>query len=90
MRGHNTKMRSGLGRVSAAGMYRSIEHVKFPKFQTGIFVERKVPEIYLPLACKVVLFSFSCAQCPFAVASAPLKHANRLVAEYSCRLGEHP
>ena len=25
-------------------MYRSIEHVKFPKFQTGIFVEWKVPK----------------------------------------------
>ena len=31
----------GLGRVCATGMYRSIEHVKFPKFQTGIFVEWK-------------------------------------------------
>ena len=31
--------RGGLGRVCATGMYRSIEHVKFPKFQTGIFVE---------------------------------------------------
>ena len=24
-------------------MYRSIEHAKFPKFQTGIFVEWKAP-----------------------------------------------
>ena len=29
--------------VCATGMYRSIGHVKFPKFQTGIFVEWKAP-----------------------------------------------
>ena len=28
-------------------MYRSIEHVKFPKFQTRIFVEWKAPTIQL-------------------------------------------
>ena len=43
LRSHNNKTRGGLGRVCATGMYRSIEHVKFPKFQTGIFVEWKVP-----------------------------------------------
>ena len=37
LRSHNNKTRGGLGRVCATGMYRSIEHVKFPKFQTGIF-----------------------------------------------------
>ena len=42
LRSHNNKTRGGLGRVCATGMYRSIEHVKFPKFQTGIFVEWKV------------------------------------------------
>ena len=41
--------RSGLGRVYATGMYRSIEHVEFPKFQTGIFVEWEVPVIPCPL-----------------------------------------
>ena len=41
------KTRGGLGRVCATGMYRSIEHVKFPKFQTGIFVEWKAPQIPL-------------------------------------------
>ena len=35
--------RGGLGRVCATGIYRSIEHVEFPKFQTGIFVEWKAP-----------------------------------------------
>ena len=43
MRSHHNKTRGGLGRVCATGMYRSIEHVKFPKFQTGIFVEWKAP-----------------------------------------------
>ena len=38
---NNNQARGGLGRVCATGMYRSIEHVKFPKFQTGIFVEWK-------------------------------------------------
>ena len=47
LRSHNNKTRGGLGRVCATGMYRSIEHVKFPKFQTGIFVEWKAP--YVPL-----------------------------------------
>ena len=41
--------RGGLGRVYATGMYRSIEHVEFPKFQTGIFVEWEVPVIPCPL-----------------------------------------
>ena len=43
LRSHNNKTRGGLGRVCATGMYRSTEHVKFPKFQTGIFVEWKAP-----------------------------------------------
>ena len=43
LRSHNNKTRGGLGRVCATGMYRSIEHVKFPKFQTRIFVEWKAP-----------------------------------------------
>ena len=29
--------------VFVIGMYLSIEHVKFPKFETGIFVEWKAP-----------------------------------------------
>ena len=40
--------RGGLGRVCATGMYRSIEHVEFPKFQTGIFVEWKAPLVTSP------------------------------------------
>ena len=38
-------MRSCLGRVCANGMYHAIRHVEFPKFQTRIFVEWKVPQI---------------------------------------------
>ena len=38
---NNNQTRGGLGRFCATGMYRSLEHVKFPKFQTGIFVEWK-------------------------------------------------
>ena len=41
LRSHNDKTRDGL--VCATEMYRFIEHVKFPKFQTGIFVEWKAP-----------------------------------------------
>ena len=39
-------MRDGLGRVCATGMYRFIGHVKFPKFQTRIFVEWKAPLVF--------------------------------------------
>ena len=40
---NNNQTRGGLGRVCATGMYSSIGQVKFQKFQTGIFVEWKVP-----------------------------------------------
>ena len=46
LRSHNNKTSGGLGRVCATGMYRSIEHVKFPKFQTGIFGEWKAPIVF--------------------------------------------
>ena len=55
LRSHNNKTRGGLGRVCATGMYRSIEHVKFPKFQTGIFVEWKAP---LYILQETVILSF--------------------------------
>jgi len=42
---NNNQARGGFGRLCATGMYRSIEHVKLPKFQTGIFVEWKAPHI---------------------------------------------
>ena len=35
---NNNQMRGGLGQVRATGMYHSIGQVKFPKFQTGIYV----------------------------------------------------
>ena len=44
---NNNQTRGGLGRVCATGMYRSIGHVEFPKFQTGIFVEWKAPVVCL-------------------------------------------
>ena len=43
---NNDQTRGGLGRVCATGMYRSVGHAKFPKFQTGIFAEGKRPRIY--------------------------------------------
>ena len=46
LRSHNNKTRGGLGRVCATG---SIEHVKFPKFQTGIFGEWKAPPVPVPI-----------------------------------------
>ena len=49
LRSHNNKTRGGLGRVCATGMYRSIEHLKFPKFQTGVFVEWKAPLMILEM-----------------------------------------
>ena len=45
LRSHDNKTRGSLGQVCATGMYRSIEHLKFPKFQTGIFVQWKAPNI---------------------------------------------
>ena len=42
---NNNQTRGGLDRVCATGMYRCIGHVKFPKFQTRIFVERKAPPV---------------------------------------------
>ena len=42
---NNNQTRGGLGRVCATGMYRSIGHVEFPKFQTGIFLEWKARNI---------------------------------------------
>ena len=38
---NNNQMHGGLGRVCATRMYCSIGQMKFPKFQTGIFVEWK-------------------------------------------------
>ena len=50
LRSHNNKTRGGLGRVCATEMHRSIEHMKFPKFQTAIFVEWKAPYIFCILS----------------------------------------
>ena len=36
--------RAWLGRVCATRMYRSIRHIEFLKFQTGMFVEWKAPK----------------------------------------------
>ena len=41
---NNNQTRGGLGGVCATGMYRSIGLLKFPQFQTGIFVEWKAPK----------------------------------------------
>ena len=50
---NNNQTRGGLGEVCATGMHSSIGHVKFLKFQTGIFVEWKAPSL------RVVLFDRS-------------------------------
>ena len=42
---NNKETRGGLGRVCVTVMYRSIWHVEFPKFQTGIFVEWKAHKV---------------------------------------------
>ena len=42
---NNNQTCGGLGPVCAIGIYRSIGHVEFPKFQTGIFVEWKAPRV---------------------------------------------
>ena len=42
----NNQTHGGLGRIWETGMYRSIRHVEFPKFQTGIFVEWKAPCLF--------------------------------------------
>ena len=42
---NNNQTRGGLGRVWAAGMYRPVRQVEFPKFRTGIFVEWKAPKV---------------------------------------------
>ena len=49
-------MRDGLGRVYATGMYRYIGHVKFSKFQTGIFVQWKAPpgKVYIAWKRKIL------------------------------------
>ena len=42
---NNKETPGGLGRVCVTGMYRTIWHVEFPKFQTGIFVEWKAHKV---------------------------------------------
>ena len=43
---NNDQMRDGLRRGCATAMYCFIGHVKFPKLQTGIFVEWKAPLVF--------------------------------------------
>ena len=42
---NNNQTCSGLGQVFSTGMYCYNGHVEFPKFQTEIFVECKVPKV---------------------------------------------
>ena len=51
---NNNQKRGGLGRICATGMYLSIGHVDFPKFQSGICVEWKVLLIYRVVKSKPV------------------------------------
>ena len=43
---HDNQTRGGFGLVCATGMHHSAEHVDFPKFQTGIFVEWKARKVF--------------------------------------------
>ena len=43
---NNNQIHDGLGQICATGMYCFIEHVKFPKFQTTIFVKWKAPLVF--------------------------------------------
>ena len=42
---HKIQMCGGWDRDCATGIYPSTGHVEFPKFQTGLFLEWKVPRI---------------------------------------------
>ena len=42
---HKIQMCGGLDRDCATGIYPSTGRVEFPKFQTGLFLEWKVPRI---------------------------------------------
>ena len=63
---NNNQTRGGLGQVCVTGMYLSVGHVKFPKFQTGIFVEWKSPlnsqlrleTIFWPIGSKAFVIFF--------------------------------
>ena len=44
---HDNQTRSGFGLVCATVMHRSIGHVEFSKFQTGIFVEWKANKVFM-------------------------------------------
>ena len=50
-------MRRGLGWVCASGNVHSIGNMKFPKFQTGIFVEWKASLVLNPLVITLQLVS---------------------------------
>ena len=48
---NNNQTHGGLGHVCVTGMYCSIGHVKFPKFQTRFFVELwKAPKFPIPMS----------------------------------------
>ena len=56
-------MHRGLDQVCTPAMYGSTGHVKFPKFQTGIYVEWKAPCVLLQ-ACEahVLYTTFLCVK----------------------------
>ena len=78
LRSHNNKTRGGLGRVYATGMYHSIEHVKFPKFQTRIFVEWKAPFITTTAICIPFIQQISLETKMLALISQMLAHLGTL------------
>ena len=56
---NNNQTCGGLGRVCATGMYHSIGHVEFPKFQTRIFIEWKAPKVYGQLCLKKHIYKMA-------------------------------
>ena len=50
-------MHRGLDQVCTPAMYGSTGHVKFPKFQTGIYVEWKAPCVLLQACEAHVLYT---------------------------------
>ena len=62
---NNNQTLRGLDRVCAPGMYRSTGHVKFPKFQTGIFVEWNAPcDLLQACEAHVLYTTFLCIKKP--------------------------
>ena len=87
LRSLNNKTRGGLGRVcTATGMYRSIEHVNFAKFQTWIFGEWKAPYVLWTLNQEFLWVLLETLCCVPGVAKTPYFHCTFM--DYSNQVWE--